>query len=471
MTIQDLKLLRGIIDDSISKLESYYTAKSVDFPSLDGPFNSNPAAEALSSEPSVVEAVNAITAASYQLMMTARPPFLSIFDAATAYELSACLRVAEQINAVEYLREAGPAGRDINDLAKTTGMEPTRLARIFRLLATHHIFREVKPNVFANNRISSYFDSGKSSAAIASGKIDKHEGTTGAAAVIDHVTDEVCKASSYLYETLTDPVKKYSFSAIHAPMQQAFNMDRQFFSWIEEPGNEKRFSRYNACIRGTSLWNSPNAILHGFDWASLTPDDLVVDVGGGNGMPSMIVAQAFPQVRIVIQERPQVVEHGLKFWNEVYPEAIKSGRVRFEAHEFFDAQPQTNASVFFVRTILHDWPDHDCETILNRLRAAAAPKTKLVIGDFIIPFACPDDSDVNLLPGAKAIQAPKPLLANLGKASSTAYCLDMTMLTNFNGQERTLPHHVELAKKCGWKAIQVHRRDDSPFGFIVCAPA
>jgi hypothetical protein len=37
-----------------------------------------------------------------------------------------------------------------------------RLARILRLLATHNIFREVKPNVFANNRISSALDKGKS---------------------------------------------------------------------------------------------------------------------------------------------------------------------------------------------------------------------------------------------------------------------------------------------------------------------
>lgn len=31
-----------------------------------------------------------------------------------------------------------------------------------RLLATHHIFREVLPNVFANNRCSSTLDTGKS---------------------------------------------------------------------------------------------------------------------------------------------------------------------------------------------------------------------------------------------------------------------------------------------------------------------
>ena len=38
----------------------------------------------------------------------------------------------------------------------------TYLGHILRLLATSHYLREVKPNVFANNRVSSYVDSGKS---------------------------------------------------------------------------------------------------------------------------------------------------------------------------------------------------------------------------------------------------------------------------------------------------------------------
>jgi hypothetical protein len=39
-------------------------------------------------------------------------------------------------------------------------------ARILRLLATHNIFREVTPNVFANNRISSALDKGKPSSVL-----------------------------------------------------------------------------------------------------------------------------------------------------------------------------------------------------------------------------------------------------------------------------------------------------------------
>lgn len=35
------------------------------------------------------------------------------------------------------------------------------LARILRQLATNHVFKEIAPNVFAHNLISSVLDSGK----------------------------------------------------------------------------------------------------------------------------------------------------------------------------------------------------------------------------------------------------------------------------------------------------------------------
>lgn len=44
-----------------------------------------------------------------------------------------------------------------------TGFRP---ARVLRPLATQHIFRELSPNVFAHNRISTLIDTGKSFEAI-----------------------------------------------------------------------------------------------------------------------------------------------------------------------------------------------------------------------------------------------------------------------------------------------------------------
>lgn len=78
-----------------------------------------------------------------------------------------------------------PQGLHVKDIAVKNGMDASILgssrslrfgpvmcrfdirtpsARILRLLATHHVFREVRPDVFTNNRLSSVVDTQKASA-------------------------------------------------------------------------------------------------------------------------------------------------------------------------------------------------------------------------------------------------------------------------------------------------------------------
>ncbi len=57
-------------------------------------------------------------------------------------------------------------------------------------------------------------------------------------------------------------------------------------------------------------------------------------------------------------------------------------------HDFFEAQPIKNPSVFLLKNILHDWSDKYAKKILMRLRAAAGPDTRLVTRDTIIPYSC-----------------------------------------------------------------------------------
>ena len=49
-----------------------------------------------------------------------------------------------------------------------------------------------------------------------------------------------------------------------------------------------------------------------FDWKSLPTNALVVDVGGGVGSVSMALARECPDLRIVVQDRPGVVEDGIQ---------------------------------------------------------------------------------------------------------------------------------------------------------------
>ncbi|KAJ6461096.1 O-methyltransferase [Mycena sanguinolenta] len=270
------------------------------------------------------------------------------------------------------------------------------------------------------------------------------------------------------------------------------------------PTNPNRFrlERFGKAMAGTGSWEAPGAVLHGFDWASLPRGSVVVDVGGGIGSTSMLLASAYADVdadgggglRFVIQDRPVVVEMGEKAWRAKCPELLDSGTVRFQVHDFFTPQPVTDAAVFILRVVLHDWPDAFAQRILLRLREAAAPHTKLVLADFVLPLACVDDFGVGedgtdrgvekekdgqglkdrprepQVEGAEKMLAPAPLLANLGKASANAYWMDLTMQVTFNGQERTLREIVALALSAGWKVVRVTKAPGSLFGHIVAVP-
>ena len=100
-----------------------------------------------------------------------------------------------------------------------------------------------------------------------------------------------------------------------------------------------------------------------------------------------------------------------------------------KGHNFFDPQPAWHSddsegvSVFLVCNVFHNWADEYLVTMLKHLRAAAGPKTQLVIVGLVMTSVC-DEPATHGIPGAQLPAPPYPLLRNLGHASSHAYLLD-----------------------------------------------
>ena len=85
-------------------------------------------------------------------------------------------------------------------------------ARLLRLLATNHIFTEASPDVFANNRLSSALDTGKSVEELLARSVlsllihenelsivspdSKHIGTSGIPSLIEHTYERLARLSN-----------------------------------------------------------------------------------------------------------------------------------------------------------------------------------------------------------------------------------------------------------------------------------
>ncbi|KAI0056325.1 hypothetical protein BV25DRAFT_1627243 [Artomyces pyxidatus] len=278
----------------------------------------------------------------------------------------------------------------------------------------------------------------------------------------------------------------------------AFNLSQRtassFWQWLEAPGNEIRLARFGRAMGGSEGWEGRSEEdLCAYPFPYLASGALVVDVGGGIGSSTMRLAERFPTLKFVVQDREAVCKLGEESWRTQCPELLDSGRVRFQVHDFFTPQPPQSSppAVFLLRVVCHDWPDAYARRILLQLRRAAVEgrgQTVLVIGEHILPYACAGEQDgkggkdyadqttdgMNGIEGVEQLQTLRgarwPLLANLGKASANAYWMDLTMQVTFNGQERTLPELIALTASAGWKITRVSRAEGSLFGHIIAVP-
>ncbi|KAI0737534.1 S-adenosyl-L-methionine-dependent methyltransferase [Daedaleopsis nitida] len=544
MTFATLRALHAIIGDALVEIERVYHAPQpqapqhqdangdsglealpLDFPSLDVPYYKSArhnveeeAAERLTADPAVVGAASRIVAACGQLAAAVNRPFFSLVEGVHSGHLAACLRFLEASNTVEILRAAGPEGMHVNDIARRIDeldaghtssqypVDPGRLGHILRVLATYHWLREVRPDVFANNRLSALVDSGKTLEQLRAAFVylgsshpgwestdptsfsptSKHDGTDGIAAFVAMISDEFSKSMTFMTDALLPHKQRAASICSHhsaaptpykTPFNLAFRTDLGYFEWLEQPENTARLREFGRAMTAARMWEVAENIIGAFPWTDLRQDALVVDVGGGVGSTSVVLAAAFPHLRFVVQDREQVVKIAPSIWGASHSELLASGRVTFLAHDFFTPQPaqDTAASVrvFVVRGCTHNWPDEEVRKMLRLLRDAATAVTKLLIVDVLLPYACYDDTDIDdRIPGAVRSLVPEgsPLLANLGKASAPEYLMDISMMAVLNAKERTLHELSSLAHSAGWRIVRTTRAGGSLWAYTTAEP-
>ena len=168
--------------------------------------------------------------------------------------------------------------------------------------------------------------------------------------------------------------------------------ERAAFDHAMEQGKERRLER-----------------LAGVKWRG---DELVVDVGGGNGTFLRLLLDRFPEMHGIVFDLPETVRD---------PSAFDE-RLQFVAGSFFESVPR--GDVFVLGTILHDWDDEHATRILRTIRASADDGARLILLESVIePGNEPD--------GAK--------------------WLDLLMLTIADGRERDEAQWRNLLDAGRWR--------------------
>ncbi|KAH0593058.1 hypothetical protein MHUMG1_09305 [Metarhizium humberi] len=216
------------------------------------------------------------------------------------------------------------------------------------------------------------------------------------------------------------------------PHETAFNIalatDLPFFEYLSRnPAEMQSFSAYMRNVRssdGVALRH----LVNGFAWDRIRDRGRVVDVGGSTGSAATALAEAFPHLRLVVQDLPANAERGRNMLQQSGGSIAQ--RITFQAHDFTKPQPVHGADVYLLRMILHDWPDQAAIGIVRKIIDAMdknQPDARLLIMDTVLPK-----------PGSVPVSVERILRAR-----------DLTMLQAFNSKERDLDD---------WKHL-LHRAD------------
>lgn len=158
----------------------------------------------------------------------------------------------------------------------------------------------------------------------------------------------------------------------------------------------------------------------------------VVDVGGGNGALLAGVLAHHPHLRGILVDTPV----GVAAAPDVLAAAGVADRCELTAQDFLTAVPE-GGDRYVIKSVLHDWDDETCVTILRNCRRAMGDQARVMIVEVVAPSVADTTTD--------------PFL--------TVSDLNLMVLTH--GRERTEREFTELLGAAGLELTQI----GAPLGF------
>jgi hypothetical protein len=252
------------------------------------------------------------------------------------------IRGALATRAVAVVAELGVADalaggpRPVEELATEVGADASMLERYLRALASEGVFAEERCGVFRNTTASELLREGWGDFA------------------------RLCGGLWY------GPIGDLG------PTPEPFldyRLGTDFWSWLREHPVERAMFDH-AMEQGK---NGRIERLAGLEWRG---DELVVDVGGGNGTLLLGLLERHSALRGIVFDLPEATRD----------ESVFGDRCSFVAGDFFERVPA--GDVHLLSTILHGWDDDRAGAILRTIRAAARADGRLILLEAVV---LPDD--------------------------------------------------------------------------------
>ncbi|PHH84903.1 hypothetical protein CDD83_1195 [Cordyceps sp. RAO-2017] len=345
----------------------------------------------------------ALLRALRQVQTELQSPTDTLMEIVNQAPLLASLRLGIDLGLFRTLADRGSV-MSLAQLAESCGASPQLLERFLRYYAANDVVEEVDVRQYKATSLTRV--------------VADPKGT----AMISHIFDTHAPTFQAMPGFFAEKGYREIGSSTETPFQKAFKTDLGAFDWMaRHPEQRESLQTVMTTLEG-SAWADGLAVLE--DAVQAAPAaggrTFLVDVGGGRGHQCVQLGRKFPSLlgRLVVQDLPEVVD-GLP----------ATDGVRAEAHDFFDEQPVAGASFYYLRRVLHDWPDGDCVRILDRIAGAMAADSRILVDEVVLPDR---------------------------GAPCQAAMADLAMMVAMGGKERTEQQWRALAESSGLRVDEIH---------------
>jgi hypothetical protein len=192
--------------------------------------------------------------------------------------------------------------------------------------------------------------------------------------------------------------------------------DKGLFEWLQK--DSERTQLFNAVMTSFSTLHMTGVLeAYDFSWASK-----IVDVGGGHGKILSEILLRNPRLRGILFD----LQHAHEGGQRTMAQAGVADRCQVLSGDFFNSVPD-GADAYVLSRVIHDWDDATTVAILKIVRAAIAPRGRLIL------------LETMLRPSAGTVY---PLLS------------DLNMLLMTGGCERTEDEYRTLYRASGFELTQ-----------------
>ncbi|KAI0112725.1 O-methyl transferase B [Hypoxylon sp. NC0597] len=259
-------------------------------------------------------------------------------------------RIAEDLNIFNILDESNDA-LTVTILATRTGAHLPGVileGRILRYLASEVGINEAGEGIFAANSIM------------------KTLARPGYRDGVYHFFNDIGPVPSALQAFLAENKYQDVSNAGRTAFQKAFRTDLPAFMWHSK--QPERFGSLQQVMTVNGAADVPWYTIFPFEKERGTFQDLaaLADVGGGFGHQCVALLAGFPHL------------HGKLLSTHL-------DGIKVMEHDFFQLQPVKNARFYYLRGIMHDWPDDECIVILKNLISAIGTDSQILIDETALP--------------------------------------------------------------------------------------